>query len=103
MPQKSFLEILIEISPYVGVASLCGMYAAIRRGWKGWRDMLLSIAGSAICGGIVGWWCMGSGLNTYLVGSLCGIAGLMGDRGLQALTKAVFKKIEKADKEPDKE
>ena len=40
-----------------------------------------------------GWWMMGMGASPYAIGAVCGIAGLLGDRGLQMLLDALTKKI----------
>ena len=91
--EKDFTDILREISPYVGVAAICGLYAAAKRGFRSFREFFLSLAGSSICGAITGWWMMGMGASPYAIGAVCGIAGLLGDRGLQMLLDALTKKI----------
>ena len=91
--EKDFSDILREIIPYVGVAAVCGLYASAKRGWHGFRSLILSLAGSAICGALTGWWMMSMGSSPYAIGAVCGVAGLLGDKGLQMLMEALAKKI----------
>ena len=91
--EKGFADIAREILPYIGVAAVCGLYTSAKRGWTGCRQLALSLAGSSICGALTGWWMMSLGSSPYAIGAVCGVAGLLGDRGLQMLMESLIKRI----------
>ena len=93
MYKQNFLNLLVDIAPYIAVSAVCGVYAALKRGIITLREFILSLLGSSLCGGIVGWGLMSMDINAYGVGAMCGIAGLMGDRGLHMLEKALIRKF----------
>ena len=95
MEEGAFARIVVDIVPFVAVSACTGVYSAFKGGAATWKQAILSVAGSAICGGIVGWYLMGLNASPYMIGATCGVAGLIGENGLRALETALIARIKK--------
>ena len=80
---KDFIELIDSLLPFLGIAAFGGVYGVIRRGFKSFKEFVISMMASILAGFITCACMQAAEANSYFIAAACAVAGALGDRAIQ--------------------